>query len=103
MKGIGAAIFVLVVTLIYIVYVKRQRTDSWKASEVSGDGQSKVELVAGPWPGRIVKVNGIPTAGSELSSWTSGLVGDDVHHGHYVVIDVDPEARKAVASWELNK
>jgi|ERR1019366_5770560 hypothetical protein len=100
----GEAVLVLplLVATGVTIYFRRKRDDSWRATETSGDSRSDLRLVAGPWPGRVVTIAGVPKVGSAVTSWTWCLVGDGVHHGHYVVTDVDAVARRAVASWHLD-
>ncbi len=96
--------FVLAVVIGVVVGVgfRRRRLGSFRASRTFGDGSTSVQLVAGPFSGKKVKIEGMPELGSELSSWTAGLVGSDVHRGHYVVTEVSPGRRTAVGSWQLD-
>ena len=98
----GLGVVALVASLAAVVYFRRKRTTSWKAAETTGDGRSALQLVAGPWPGRVVNIDGVPRVGSAVSSWTWGLTGHDVHKGRYFITDVDERARRSVASWKLN-
>jgi len=80
----------------------RRRLGSFKAARSTGSGFTTVRLLAGPFSGKKVTIDGVPDVGSELSSWTAGLVGSDVHRGHYVVTEVSPGQRTAVGSWHLD-
>ena len=92
-----------VIGVVVAMSFRRRRLGSFRTSHSIGPGITSVQLVAGPWAGKIVKIDGVPATGSELSSWTAGLLGDDVHRGHYVITDVSPAQRTAVGSWRLDQ
>jgi hypothetical protein len=92
----------IVIGVLGALSFRRRRLGSFKASATTGDGSTSVQLVAGPFSGKNVKIAGLPELGAELSSWTAGLVGSDIHRGHYVVTEVTPQQRIAVGSWQLD-
>jgi orotate phosphoribosyltransferase len=91
------------IAIIVAVRGRRARLGSFRAADAKGEGQTSVRLIAGPWAGQVITIEGLPTNGTALSSWTRGLVGSDVHKGHYVVTDVTAAARTAVSAWHLDE
>ena len=92
-----------VIGVVVAMSFRRRRLGSFRTSHSIGPGITSVQLVAGPWAGKIVKIDGVPATGSALSSWTAGLIGDDVHRGHYVITDVSAAQRTAVGSWQVDQ
>jgi hypothetical protein len=101
----GPALIAIAVVIGVVTAMKfrQRRLGSFRTPHPIGEGITRVVLVAGPWDGQTVNIDGVPAAGSELSSWTAGLIGDDVHRGHYVVTDVSPAQHTAVGSWQLDQ
>lgn len=92
----------VVIGVVGAVAFRRRRLGSFCAARTTGDGSTTIQLLAGPFSGKKVTIAGVPELGSELSSWTAGLVGRDIHRGHYIVTEVTPNQRTAVASWQLD-
>jgi hypothetical protein len=63
--------------------------------------RTTVHLQTGPYSGRKIKVDGLPTEGARLDFQSRGLIGRGVHKGHYVVDRVDAENHAASAVWKV--
>jgi hypothetical protein len=98
-----AVLVLLSIGFILGILARRVRLATFRAAETIGEGRTTLRLVAGPWAGKIVKIDGVPQRGTVLSSWTWGLVGRGVHKGHYVVNDVIADQRTGTASWRVDQ
>jgi hypothetical protein len=98
---LSLVVIALMIGIATSIYFRRRRAGSWRVSQSVDDAASTVQLVGGPWAGQRVNVKGLPAKGAEVQSWTTGLVGDGVRDGRYVVIAVDPTNKQATATWEL--
>jgi hypothetical protein len=81
---------------------RKQFGPTWSASKVIRSGECMIRLIAGPFEERTICLLGVPAVGAQLSVEDTVRVAPKTPRGHYEVVEVRPDGRRAVAWWWLD-